>query len=162
MVLTDTIPAAIEGANARSDQVNGERSQNGAENDARNFNRSSIIRPIKDAVIELSLIGSGICAMQKEDSVVISQLIKYSIAGAFSAMVGVAAILVFDISSVGTLLSSATNQLHANLFFGGAMLKGSLIGAALGSASLHRRSYRATHTIPNPSGLNAVSVQNAA
>ena len=49
-------------------------------------------------------------------------------------MVGIGAVLWFDVSSIGTMFKTATTAMLANLFLSGAMLKGAVIGAAVGMA----------------------------
>jgi len=53
----------------------------------------------------------------------------------------VGAVLWFDLSSIGTMFKTADNILLANLFLSGAMPKGAVIGAAMGTAmpSLRRQ-----------------------
>jgi len=45
-------------------------------------------------------------------------------------------LMFFDVSSIGFLLSSSQNTLLANLFQGSGMLKGALLGGAIGLATL--------------------------
>ncbi len=72
--------------------------------------------------------------MNKHDAYVLNRVLMYSIAGSFSGMVLVGAVLWFDISSIKSMFITADNTLLANLFLSGAMLKGAVVGAAVGTA----------------------------
>jgi hypothetical protein len=86
--------------------------------------------------------------MQKIDAVIIEQLAKSAVVGAFSGMAVVGGVLWFDLSSIGSLFNGAQNQLLANFFLAGAMLKGAVLGAAIGSARLSARHAVAARTSP--------------
>lgn len=72
--------------------------------------------------------------MNERDAYFLDRVFKYSIAGSFAAMVGIGTVLWLDVSSIGTMFKTADNSLLANLFLSGAMLKGAVIGAAVGTA----------------------------
>jgi hypothetical protein len=72
--------------------------------------------------------------MNEQDADFLNRVLKYSIAGSFAGMVMVGGVLWLDISSIGTMFKTADNALLANLFLSGAMLKGAVLGAALGTA----------------------------
>ena len=69
----------------------------------------------------------------------VDRLVKFSVAGAFCGMAAAGWILWLDISAIGSLLSASDNSLQANLFLGGGMLKGGVLGLALGLAALGKR-----------------------
>jgi hypothetical protein len=72
--------------------------------------------------------------MNEQDAYFINRVFKYSIAGSFAGMVGIGAVLWFDVSAIGTMFKTADNSMLANLFLSGAMLKGAVLGAAMGTA----------------------------
>jgi hypothetical protein len=88
--------------------------------------------------------------MNEQSAYFLNRVLKYSIAGSFAGMVGVGAVLWFDLSSIGTMFKTADNSLLANLFLSGAMLKSAVIGAAMGTAmpSLRREPAVARSTLP--------------
>ena len=69
----------------------------------------------------------------------VDKLFKVSVAGTFCGMAAAGWILWFDISAIGSLLSASNNALLANLFLGGGLLKGGVLGLALGLAALGKR-----------------------
>lgn len=77
--------------------------------------------------------------MHTTDVSTIDQIGRYALLGAFVGMVIVGQVLWFDVSAIGSMLKAADNALLINLFLGGAMLKGALLGAALGTARLQTR-----------------------
>jgi hypothetical protein len=88
--------------------------------------------------------------MNEPDAYFLNRVLKYSIAGSFAGMVGVGAVLWFDISSIGTMFTTADNSLLANLFLSGAMLKGAVLGAAFGTAMPSLRREPALAPLPLP------------
>lgn len=95
--------------------------------------------------------------MNKQDAHVASQVFNYSLAGSFLGMVTVSALLWFDVSSIGSMFETADDGLLANVFLSGAMLKGAVLGAAVGTAmlrlkpkpALSRASHRQTTGLAN-------------
>jgi hypothetical protein len=77
--------------------------------------------------------------MNEENAQVVNEMLKYAVAGSFAGMVTVGAVLWFDISSIKSMFTASDNALLANLFLSGAMLKGAVIGAAIGTATLSLR-----------------------
>lgn len=77
--------------------------------------------------------------MHAADFSTIDQIGRYALVGAFTGMVIVGQVLWFDVSSIGSMLKAADNTLFANLFLGGAMLKGALLGAVIGTVRLRSR-----------------------
>ena len=74
--------------------------------------------------------------MLDKNDLVVDRLVKAGIVGAFCGMAATGWILWFDVSSIGTMLASSQNTLLANLFLGGGMLKGALLGGAIGLVML--------------------------
>ncbi len=74
--------------------------------------------------------------MTKQDLLVLQQMVRFGTIGAFVGMVLVGAEIGFKLSPVGSLLSHGNEPLLANLLLFGSMLKGALVGIALGSANL--------------------------
>jgi hypothetical protein len=72
--------------------------------------------------------------MNEQDAYFLNRVLKCSIAGSFAGMVVVGGVLWLDLSSIGTMFKAADNSMLANLFLSGAMLKGAVLGAALGTA----------------------------
>lgn len=77
--------------------------------------------------------------MNEDNARVVDGILKYAIAGSFAGMVGVGGVLWFDISSIKSLFTASDSALLANLFLSGAMIKGAVIGAAVGTAALSLR-----------------------
>ncbi len=77
--------------------------------------------------------------MHAADFSTVDQIGRYALLGAFIGMVIVGQVLWFDVSAIGSMLKAADNTLLASLFLGGAMLKGALLGAALGTVRLGSR-----------------------
>ncbi|MFZ0256848.1 MAG: hypothetical protein WAN46_14670, partial [Gammaproteobacteria bacterium] len=77
--------------------------------------------------------------MQAADFSTIDQIGRYALVGAFVGMVVVGQVLWFDVSAIGSMLKAADNTLLANLFLGGAMLKGAVLGGAIGTLRLRSR-----------------------
>jgi hypothetical protein len=73
-------------------------------------------------------------------------------------MVLVGAVLWFDVSSIGALFKTGDNMLLANLFLSGAMLKGAVIGAAVGTAMPTMTRQRARAPRPVGYGREATSL----
>jgi hypothetical protein len=74
--------------------------------------------------------------MPNNNALVVDRLVKTATFGAFCGMAAAGWILWFDVSSIGTLLSSSQNALLANLFLGSGMLKGALLGGTIGLVTL--------------------------
>jgi hypothetical protein len=74
--------------------------------------------------------------MHAADFPTVDQIGRHALLGAFVGMVLVGQVLWFDVSAIGSMLKAADNTLLVNLFIGGAMLKGALLGAALGTVRL--------------------------
>jgi hypothetical protein len=74
--------------------------------------------------------------MSDNNALVIDRLVKAGVVGGFCGMAATGWTLWFDVSSIGTLLASSQNTLLANLFLGGGMLKGALLGGAIGLVML--------------------------
>lgn len=72
--------------------------------------------------------------MNEKDAYFLNRVFMSSIAGSFAGMVGIGAVLWFDVSSIGTMFKTADNSMLANLFLSGAMLKGAVLGAVVGTA----------------------------
>lgn len=81
--------------------------------------------------------------MHATDFSTADQIGRYALLGAFVGMVLIGQVLWFDVSAIGSMLKAADNTLLLNLFLGGAMLKGALLGAAIGTARL-----RSLHELP--------------
>ena len=81
--------------------------------------------------------------MHAADFPTVDQIGRHALLGAFVGMVLVGQVLWFDVSAIGSMLKAADNTLLVNLFLGGAMLKGALLGAALGTVRL-----RSLHELP--------------
>lgn len=77
--------------------------------------------------------------MDEENASVVGRVLKYAIAGSFAGMVTVGGVLWFDISSIKSLFAASDSTLLANLFLSGAMIKGAVIGAAMGTATFSLR-----------------------
>lgn len=88
--------------------------------------------------------------MNEEHAHVLSNVLKYAIAGSFFGMVLVGAVLWLDISSMKSMFTAADNVLLANLLLSGAMLKVAVLGAMVGTGmlSLEREPTPATLSIP--------------
>lgn len=71
--------------------------------------------------------------MQKTDERMIAGILAHGVWGSFAGMVMVGSVLWWDISGIATMLSAADHNLLANLFLGGAMMKGALLGMVVGS-----------------------------
>jgi hypothetical protein len=77
--------------------------------------------------------------MNEKDAHVSNRVLNYAIARSFAGMVMVGAVLWFDVSSIKSMFTTSDSALLANLFLSGAMLKGAVIGAAIGTATLGLR-----------------------
>jgi hypothetical protein len=74
--------------------------------------------------------------MPNNNALVVDRLFKTATFGAFCGMAVAGWVLWFDVSSIGTLLSSSQNSLLSNMFLGSGMLKGALLGGTIGLATL--------------------------
>lgn len=88
--------------------------------------------------------------MRKDDATTVEQLAKFAVVGAFAGMAVVGAVLWFDLSSIASMLDRTQDQLLANAFLVGAMLKGALLGAVIGSARLSMGRAAAIRTVSVP------------
>jgi hypothetical protein len=80
--------------------------------------------------------------MLPKDINTVQPLATYATFGAFAGMAIIGWTVWFDVSSIGTLLAASDNALLANLFMGGAMIKGAVLGFVVGSARLSARRER--------------------
>lgn len=88
--------------------------------------------------------------MHENEKLVLGRISQAAIGGAFVGMVLVGTIVWWDVSSIRTLLSATEETLRLNLFLAGAMAKGALLGAALGSATPMRQRATGRSTVNRP------------
>lgn len=88
--------------------------------------------------------------MQSSDAIIVHQLVKSATVGAFLGMSVVAMALWLDVSAIGTTLRASDNGLVGQLLLAGAVLKGTVLGLAVGSARLRIRQEHASPVAPVP------------
>ncbi|NJO56638.1 MAG: hypothetical protein HC834_10255 [Rhodospirillales bacterium] len=76
----------------------------------------------------------------------VERMFGYAVKGAFGGMVFAALVLAGDVSAIGTMLKGAEGSLLVNLFLAGSMLKGSVIGMAIGTTMLGLRKHKSSRS----------------
>lgn len=88
--------------------------------------------------------------MLDQDKSLVERLVTYTAVGAFLGMAFVAWLMYFDASSIGTLAQAAPDSsVFPTLVIGGSLMKGGLVGFAVGLASCAGGQRR---TRPAPAG----------
>lgn len=77
--------------------------------------------------------------MQTNDAPIAERLVRAAATGGFAGMAVIGGVLWFDVSSIGSMLQQSGGQLLANLFLGGGMVKGAVLGMAVGTTLLRPR-----------------------
>jgi len=77
--------------------------------------------------------------MNDSDQAIMQTLVKYAVAGAFGGMVVVGAVLWFDVSGIGSMFHTTQHPYLASIFLGGSMLKGGLLGFAVGCCGVEMK-----------------------
>jgi hypothetical protein len=96
--------------------------------------------------------------MLDQDRNPVQRLVTCTAIGAFAGMALVAWLMFFDVSSIGTLAASASdNSVFSKLVVGGSLLKGGLVGFAVGLASCAGGQRRERSATAGPVANPAVS-----
>lgn len=95
--------------------------------------------------------------MHKLDEQTVDQILAHGAWGAFAGMAVIGTVLWWDISGIATMLRAADHGLLSNIFLGGAIAKGTLIGLVVGSARL-----KLQRTVSTKVNLGSVAVSSRA